>query len=174
MADLDMRQHIRESNLIEGIDDPAEVDQSLKAWAYLLGQDQLTHEVVCETQRLICWNQKDLRGDQKGHYRSVSRVNVRVGNYVAPDWHEVDDLMADWLDEHEQLSPWLNHVQFESIHPFADGNGRTGRALYWWQQVRAGEKPRLFKAAQRHKYYRELESTRLAFSVATWMEQRDA
>jgi Fic family protein len=174
MPDLDMRQHIRESNLIEGIEDPAEVDQSLKAWTYLIGQDQLTHEVVCKTQRLICANQTDLRDDQKGHYRSVSRVNVRVGSYVAPRWHEVDDLMAEWLDEHDRLSPWLNHVAFESVHPFVDGNGRTGRALYWWDQARAGEKPRLLKASERHKYYRELERARLATSVAAWMDEHDA
>lgn len=171
MAD-DLRQHIRESNRIEGITDPAEVDQSLAAWAYLSAQDTLTHEVVCETQRLVTINQTDLRDDQKGHYRSVSRVNVQVGGYVPPPWHDVDDLMTDWLNQHHRLSPWLNHVQFEAVHPFRDGNGRVGRLLMWWQQVRDGEEPRLVKAVDRYTYYAALESTRRRMAAAEWEARR--
>jgi len=41
-----------------------------------------------------------------------------------------------------ELSPVLSsailHHRFESIHPFADGNGRTGRALALWELYRRG------------------------------------
>jgi Fic family protein len=48
----------------------------------------------------------------------------------------VRDLLANWerfLHEQEELDPLIRlaaaHYQFEAIHPFTDGNGRTGRVL---------------------------------------------
>lgn len=56
--------------------------------------------------------------------------------YTPPDWRQVPDKMADWekfINEPSGLDPLvrmaLMHYQFEAIHPFADGNGRTGRIL---------------------------------------------
>ena len=56
-------------------------------------------------------------------------------DYVPPPAEAVPALLADLCryitgDEHPALvQAALAHVQFETIHPFADGNGRTGRAL---------------------------------------------
>ena len=59
-----------------------------------------------------------------------------MGRYVPPSLLQAPDLMFDaleWGKEAAQLSPVLNlamlHCRFESIHPYADGNGQTGRAL---------------------------------------------
>lgn len=55
--------------------------------------------------------------------------------YVPPPPHDVPTLLDDLIiyvngDDHSPLmQAALAHAQFESIHPFADGNGRTGRAL---------------------------------------------
>ena len=55
--------------------------------------------------------------------------------YVAPPAEEVPALMDDLLeyintaDHHPVIAAAIAHVQFESIHPFRDGNGRAGRAL---------------------------------------------
>ena len=69
---------------------------------------------------------------------------VRVGGvlggypppaYVAPPAEEVPELMDDLLEyinttsHHPVTAAAIAHVQFESIHPFRDGNGRAGRAL---------------------------------------------
>lgn len=57
--------------------------------------------------------------------------------YIPPqDVNEIKDLMSNFIfhfNEQNDLSPLINlailHYQFESIHPFYDGNGRTGRIL---------------------------------------------
>ena len=52
------------------------------------------------------------------------------------------ELLAWWNKESASLSPVLSsailHYRFEAIHPFADGNGRTGRALALWELYRRG------------------------------------
>ena len=69
---------------------------------------------------------------QPGAYRSV---NVTVGGYSPPRWEQVPLLMQEFFNLTGADAPgrtahaaWA-HIQFETIHPFADGNGRTGRAV---------------------------------------------
>lgn len=56
-------------------------------------------------------------------------------DFVAPRWERVPDLIADLvvfsrrLDVGALTLTAISHAQFETIHPFTDGNGRTGRAL---------------------------------------------
>ncbi|OGB97412.1 hypothetical protein A3F06_02835 [candidate division TM6 bacterium RIFCSPHIGHO2_12_FULL_36_22] len=68
-----------------------------------------------------------------GNYRKQS---VRVGQFVPPPALDIPQLMADlerFINTNESLPllvrAGLAHVQFETIHPFLDGNGRIGRLL---------------------------------------------
>lgn len=78
-----------------------------------------------------------------GRYREMP---VRVGTYVAPTagqvWGMMSELVAWWNEEATKLSPVLSsgilHYRLEEIHPFADGNGRVGRALALWELYRRG------------------------------------
>ncbi|AFM11221.1 Fic family protein [Turneriella parva] len=80
---------------------------------------------------------------EAGRYRSIA---VRVGDYMPPAPQDVSGLMFELLDwwntRSRELSPILSsailHYRFESIHPFADGNGRTGRSLALWELFRRG------------------------------------
>ena len=65
--------------------------------------------------------------------------------YVPPPPEYVEGLLADLCRciDRDDLAPVAKaavvHAQFENIHPFADGNGRTGRALIYATLRRAGE-----------------------------------
>lgn len=143
-------EHLRESNLIEGIDD-ASADRHLgRSWDYLSDADDLTREVLLTTHLLATHWQLD---DDAGRLRMV---NVTIGGRACPDWRNVSGLVAEWLAGMRgwvELDPVAEHVKFEHIHPFIDGNGRAGRLLLWWHQIRLGQPPTLLRAAERFAYY---------------------
>lgn len=130
---------------------------------------------------------KILAGDvmdqgEAGRYRSMA---VRVGTYVPPPPSDVSGLMFELLDwwnkRARELSPVLSsailHYRFESIHPFADGNGRTGRALALWELYRCGfDTHHIFSVDEyywedRPRYYAALAAVRRAGEdLTSWLE----
>lgn len=67
----------------------------------------------------------------------VGGVRPRDARFIPPPWDRVPDLLGDLEnyihDDSEPTDPLIRaalvHVQFETIHPFLDGNGRVGRLL---------------------------------------------
>lgn len=148
-----MLEHIHNSNLIENIDDPDEDAQSCEAWAYLIGHDEITPNLIRETHRLITKNQ--LKSNEAGQLRTVQ---VWVGRRYCPPPVVARSQFFDWClameQDWEELDPKEMHVQFEKIHPFIDGNGRTGRMLMWWHEKKLGRKPTKILVTERQKYYK--------------------
>lgn len=157
-------RYIHQSNLIEGYDSRKMDAQSYIAWEYLLTQKKISHSVICQTQKLITLKQTDMMPHWRGYYRDIAQINVTVGNHVPPNYQMVPHLMENFiLDFNEEDSKWM-HARFEDIHPFVDGNGRTGRMIMWWQQLRRGEELWLIKAKDRMDYYQWLNDTRAKWS----------
>src|SRR3972149_3073260 len=75
---------------------------------------------------------ENTKPDIAGRFRDYL---VRVGPYVAPDWHDLKKLLKQLITfvNESKLNPVelaaRAHYMFEKIHPFGDGNGRIGRLL---------------------------------------------
>ena len=125
---------------------------------------------------------------QPGEFRRSQNWigGTRPGNalFVPPPPNRVDeclDALERFLHSENTAIPpliraGLAHVQFETIHPFLDGNGRLGRLLITLILCEAGvlHEPilylSLFLKARRDDYYRLLQEVRQAGTWETWME----
>ncbi len=82
-----------------------------------------------------------------------------------PSWVEVESAMSDWVSSLSRISTAENHIEslaaahgeFERIHPFLDGNGRTGRLLLNLVLIRMGYPPVIIYKRDRIKYLRSLQ-----------------
>lgn len=112
---------------------------------------------------ILKWH-KEIFGESKhdiaGDFR---KYLVRVGNYVAPDWQDVNKLMIElinFIDSSRLNSVELSaraHYKFEKIHPFGDGNGRIGRLLMNYLLWRKGYPMMIIEYNKRKSYYKALE-----------------
>lgn len=156
--------YIRESNLIEDIDSLSENKNSLRTWEWLSGQEEIDGLIVCELQGRITKDNSWLAPKHKGAWRDCG---VRVGAHIAPDPRKVPGLMDVWCQDFYGTGVIEAHIEFETIHPFVDGNGRTGRMLYWWHCLKTDVEPILFTADDRQNYYNLFRERDLA---NTWIE----
>lgn len=156
-----MLNYIHESNLIEGIDNSDFDKQGLLAWDFLKTCKKVNISTICKVQKINTLLQKDLQPHQRGYTRSMSKVNVFIGGESAPSWWLVDDMLGNWIIDMEEnmleITPKEMHIRFEHIHPFVDGNGRTGRMLMWWHEIKLGKKPTIILNKNKQDYYEWFE-----------------
>lgn len=156
--DVDMGlvdEFLRESNAIEGVYDEVSFTQARRAWEYLMKQDVLTLVVILKTHKILMLH-SNLQPNEKGYIRTV---DVWVGRHkgMTPALIASHLTMA-FCFETMRVSPppdWQAlHVKYEQIHPFVDGNGRTGRMFMNWTRVRRCNLPILtIYADERQAYY---------------------
>lgn len=133
---------LRESNNIEDEWDDISLQDAILAWEYIKDQPELTIENILETHKLLMANRDTIEDKYKGQFRDGP---VWIGGREGKPWFVVSDLIENWCNDanshiiSEDFDiPKEEHIAYESIHPFFDGNGRTGRIFYNWQRKRLG------------------------------------
>ena len=144
------------------------------------GKKSIAHGDVLRLHKIIAG--RVMEQGEAGRYRTI---RVRVGPYSPPPPELVSGLMFEllewWNKESGSLTPVLSsailHYQFEAIHPFADGNGRTGRALALWELYRRGfDTHHIFSVDEyywegRPRYYAALQAVRQqGEDLTSWLE----
>ncbi len=70
--------------------------------------------------------------------RGLRKVGVTVGGHPRPHHGTVKALLDDMLSHQARFTPLEFYREFELIHPFVDGNGRTGKVLLNWRNRTLG------------------------------------
>jgi Fic/DOC family len=106
-------------------------------------------------------------GERPGSFREHD-IRPFPGGMCPPPWPEVPAMVSDWIgevqalgQEYEGIEPEALakvHAHFEQIHPFLDGNGRTGRLVLNLLLVRLGYPPAIIFKGDRRRYLAALQS----------------
>jgi Fic family protein len=147
------------------------------------------------TQRLVLEVHRELLTGVRGQERqpgTLRRSPVWIGSpsdspdtatFVPPLPEDLGDLLADWeryVNEPAPIPPLVRaammHFQFETIHPFLDGNGRIGRLLIGLLLHQEGRltTPLLYLSGyletHRREYYERLQAVRERGEVQQWLQ----
>lgn len=151
-------EFLRESNYIEQVYEEKYMPSAKKAWFLLKRHKRLTAAVILMAHKKLMYHH--LWRTQRGQYRLM---DVSVGKYQAPSPASVPYRMEEWIKSANQTISGgktkaeemikQDHIAFEKIHPFVDGNGRIGRMLMNWQRLQVGLPILVIKASERWDYY---------------------
>jgi len=127
-----------------------EVIGSNKAWDYVLKMPDMTKETMFDIHKRVLFFDEENAG-------TFRRTPVFVGEKQMPEAERLDDGVNTLLELREpdvfrQIA--LFHLRFENLHPFIDGNGRTGRMLINLQLMKDGFLPINIKYNDAQRYYR--------------------
>ena len=119
---------------------------------------EINEKVIKQIHYLVLADKKDDRGVyRRVPVRILGATNEPVQPYlIAP---KMEELLRNYLASNEHIVTKLAkfHIEFESIHPFIDGNGRTGRLLVNLELMKAGYPPIDIKFTDRIAYYNAFE-----------------
>jgi len=155
----EIREFIKESNAIEDVWTDEAIDESLEAWGYISEEVEtlglmdilIIHKVIM----------KNLDPEIAGKFRSELGIDVQVGGRPCPRYYEVGNKLSCWITSvnSKKIPIWDEdmieemHIQFENIHPFADGNGRSGRLIYAWMREKMGLPIHIIYEKDKQDYY---------------------
>ena len=135
------------------------------AFLYILeivkGEVEISEKVIKDIHSLVLLD----RAQDRGIYRRVP-VIITGAAHNPPQPYLIEPQMWELMQKYQEMQKTqktqklhaieraaLFHLIFEGIHPFIDGNGRTGRLILNLELIKAGLLPVNIKFADRRKYY---------------------
>ena len=157
LLQLEIRRHISLREVFEA-KNLAQVYEYIKKTA---PQQPLTIDILLLLHKMLLTN---IRDEVAGRFRKEGEM-VRVGNHIGLPSEFIDTRIQELLTRYnsEMNIPFIHriaqlHTEFESIHPFIDGNGRIGRVLNNYLLIREGFPPIIVRNKEKETYYSALRS----------------
>jgi len=187
---MDVLEYEAEMDQAERSVDVVEIANYVLAMNHGLARLQelpISRRLLCEVHAVLM---EGVRGGEPqktpGQFRKsqnwIGGASPATARFVPPPWEEVGPAFADleeFLHDDEPMpaliKAGLAHAQFETIHPFLDGNGRIGRLLisFWLVAQRIIQRPilypSLFFKENRDDYIDRLQAIRNDGSWEDWL-----
>ncbi len=168
--------------------------QEIQNYIYAMHKAIEELETLPISMRLICRVHKHLLDGVRGKNKSPGEIrksqnwvggsSIMDAKFIPPHPDDLAELLSDLekfinnpnLEMPELVKIAITHYQFETIHPFCDGNGRMGRLLITLQLIERGflDKPTLyishFFAKNKDLYYTTLSSVRETGDMEHWIK----
>lgn len=170
-------------------DDWIEVNNYVKAMNFAINELEklpISSRLIRNTHKMLLSN---ARGKYKmpGEYRTsqnwIGGASIADAHYIPPHHSLLNNLMSDLENFINSESPTpdlikiaIIHYQFETIHPFLDGNGRVGRLLItlFLIEKKILDKPLLYLSAffdkNRNLYYDNLANVKQTNNIEQWLK----
>ena len=144
---------LEESNAIEDEYGSEPLEQAKLAWDYIIEAHELTSSNIRQTHKLLMIG-RPIYDYERGYWRER---DVYIGGRKGKNPILISELMTQWAETAnkpktvEQVIE--DHIRYEHIHPFIDGNGRTGRIFLNWQLIKNKHGPIIIWADDKFEDY---------------------
>ena len=136
----------------------------------LQNNEEFNEKFLKDLNQIINKDIKDTEG-----YRTV-QVFIRGSEHIPPEPEKIPNLMMYYVynynhDEQDIFTKIAKyHIDFEKIHPFGDGNGRTGRLLINYELLKNNLPPVVIEKDDRVKYFEFLRNNDIT-GFTTWLKE---
>ena len=188
-TNIDEAVHSENNISVEQRDDWGKVRNYIRELNYSIGRMQelpLSMRLIKEAHAILLSGvrgENNLPGEIRRSQNWIGGADIKSATFVPPAHEDLPELVSDlekfWHAESQQLPQLIriavSHYQFETIHPFLDGNGRMGRLLIILQLLQSElmSKPVLYLSdffeRNRMEYYQALERVRFTNSLDHWL-----